>query len=91
LAPLPTPFPLSRVHTGRLRKRHTLLTVEVGKRGWWRNQIIRQRESLVFYKSFNNLWLDVLRKVPKLSKKVLVCVFQLMKLRIGEGMLRVEV
>ncbi len=50
-----------------------------------------QQESLVFYKSFNNLWLDVHRKVPKLSKKVLVCVFQLMKLRIGDGMLRVEV
>jgi hypothetical protein len=29
-----------------------------------------QRESLVFYKSFNNLWLVVHRKVPKLCVRV---------------------
>jgi hypothetical protein len=38
---------LDRQNTGRLRKRD-------GGRG--RSQIIRQRESLVLYKSFNTLW-----------------------------------
>jgi hypothetical protein len=39
---------LDRRHTGRLRKGDNL-------RGWGRRQIIRRRESLVLYKSFNTL------------------------------------
>ncbi len=58
--PHPTTLPpapvskLERRHTGSLRKRDNLLTGE-GGRGWGRSQIIRQRESLVLYKSFNIL------------------------------------
>ena len=51
-----SPFPLvssTGRHTGRLRKRNILLTEEGGGR---RSQIIRLRESLVRYKSFNTLW-----------------------------------
>jgi hypothetical protein len=46
---------LDRRHTRKLRKRDNLLTGDVGE-GWGvRNQIIRQRESLVLHKSFNTL------------------------------------
>ncbi len=41
-----------RLHTGRLRKRDNLLTGEGGT-VWGRSQVIRRRESLVLYKSFN--------------------------------------
>jgi len=58
--PLPPPPPprspdskLDRRHTGR-REREA--TFQGGGRGWARNQIIRPRGSLAFYKSFNTLW-----------------------------------
>jgi hypothetical protein len=50
--------PISKLdprHTGRLRNRTTCWQ-ERGKRGWGRSQIIRRRESLVLYKSFNTLY-----------------------------------
>ncbi len=55
LFPLPLPLPVSKLdrrHTWRLRKRDNLLPGE-GAGGWVRSQIIRQRESLVLYESFN--------------------------------------
>jgi hypothetical protein len=57
LAPPTPPSPLSSVSsTGdTLRKRYNLLTEE-GVRGLGRSQIIRRRDSLVLYKSFNTLW-----------------------------------
>ncbi len=55
----PTPSPLSRRHTGKLRKKDNLLTGGVGGKGWVRSQIIRPRESLVLYKSFNTLCPDL--------------------------------
>jgi hypothetical protein len=62
-APVTTPPPppshvskLDRRHKGGLRKRDNLLTGEEGELG--RGQIIRQRENLVLYKSFNTLWLQ---------------------------------
>ncbi len=45
---------LDQWHTGRLRKRDNLLMGGWGW-GWERSQIIRQRENLVLYKSFNAL------------------------------------
>ncbi len=44
-------------HIGRLRKRDNMLTRE-GRGGWGRSQIIRQRGSLVLFKSFNTLWVQ---------------------------------
>jgi hypothetical protein len=47
LFPNPSPFSkLNRRHTGRRRKRDSLLTEERGK-GWWRSQIIQRRRSMV--------------------------------------------
>ncbi len=43
-----------RLYTGRLRKSDNFLTGD-GGRVWGRSQIIRRRESLVSYKSFNTL------------------------------------
>jgi hypothetical protein len=54
--PDPPPFPvrkLDRRPTGRLRTKDNLLTRQ--GEGGGRTQIIRQRESLVLYKSFNTL------------------------------------
>ncbi len=48
--PLPPGNKLDRRHTGRLKKRYSLLTVE----GGW-SRIIRPKESFVLYKSFNPL------------------------------------
>ncbi len=51
----PIPF-----HPSPLRKMSLFLFLRVpGRwgRGWRRSQIIRQRETLVLYKSFNTLWL----------------------------------
>ncbi len=55
--PLPSPGSmLDRQHTVRLRKRDNWWqTGEGGGRGSGRSRIIRRRESLVFYKSFNDL------------------------------------
>ncbi len=57
----PTPFRLlsqqATYSTRRLRKRDNLLTVERG-RGRARSRIIRPKESLVLYKSFNTPWVE---------------------------------
>ncbi len=49
---------LDRRHIERLRKTDNLPTVwvEIVWRGWRRSEIIRQRESLIFYKTFNTFW-----------------------------------
>jgi hypothetical protein len=49
---------LDRRHTGRMIKRTTYQR-DRREKGWGRSQIIRQRKSLVLYKSFNTLWIDV--------------------------------
>ncbi len=57
--PTPPSSHLSKLdwpHTGRLKKRDNLLTGERGKE-WGRSQIIRERENLALYKSFNTSWL----------------------------------
>jgi hypothetical protein len=57
--PPPPPFSpaskLDRRYTWRLWKRHNLVTGK-GWKGWGRSQIIRRRERLVFYNSFNTHW-----------------------------------
>jgi hypothetical protein len=53
--PIPPVSKLDRRHAGRLRKRDNLLPWE-GEGGWARVRIIRLRESIVLYKSFNTLW-----------------------------------
>jgi hypothetical protein len=52
----PALCPLSRQHTGRLRKRDKLLMGEGEGDG-------REQESLVFYKSFNTLWVKT-KQIP---------------------------
>jgi len=52
--PSPVNNKLELRHAGILRKRDNLLKGEGGGRG----QIIRRRESLVLYKSFNTIWLS---------------------------------
>jgi hypothetical protein len=47
-----SPYPLSL----SVCRRSSLLTAEEGEGGWGRSHIIRRRESLVPYKSFNTLW-----------------------------------
>ncbi len=49
-----SPLPLSKRET---KKERQLTDGRGGRRGWGRRQIIRRRESLVLYKSFNNPWL----------------------------------
>jgi hypothetical protein len=50
---------LDRGHTGRLRKRENLLTVERGD-GSCAEKPNHTEESLVLYKSFNTLWMSLL-------------------------------
>ncbi len=59
LLPRPLHSPISKLDTGRLRKIHNLLMEEEG-----RSQIIRERESLVLYKSFILSGLSNTRKKP---------------------------
>ncbi len=72
LAPPPPPSPivrkLDRRHTGRLRKRDNVLMGE-GGRGWERSQFLRQRESLVLYKSLNTLWFRAIEPVIPMDNK----------------------
>ncbi len=54
--PNPPPFPVSKLDTKRLIKRDNVLTGDGGGSREWgraRSQIIRQRKSLVLYKSSN--------------------------------------
>ncbi len=66
--PTPSPSPvtkLDRQHTGRLRKRDNWWKGEGWRNRWTWNQIIRQRESLVLYKSF-----DILCSTGRLETKL---------------------
>jgi hypothetical protein len=62
LLPPPLPFsPIGKARPatrGRLGKRTTYRR-DRREKGWGRSQIIRQRKSLVLYKSFNTPWVDV--------------------------------
>jgi hypothetical protein len=60
-SPPPSPSPVSSLSPPVCRQ-SSLLTEE-GESGWGRSQIIRMRESLVLYKSFNTLWvLDLMNR-----------------------------
>jgi hypothetical protein len=57
--PLLPIFPASKLDpaaTHRKTEEERQLADERGEKGGGRSQIIRRRESLVFYKSFNTLW-----------------------------------
>jgi hypothetical protein len=55
-APFPSPVSkMSLFPSLPVRRRSSLQTGE-GEMGWVRSQIIRRRESLVLFKSFNTLW-----------------------------------
>jgi hypothetical protein len=45
-----------QLHAGRRRKIDNLLAGEGGWMVWGRSQVIRRRESLVLFKSFNTLY-----------------------------------
>ncbi len=64
LAPSQPSSPLSHQQVVSLSHSSCASPVELtdgrGGRGWWRSQIIRPRESLVLYKSFNTLWVKLI-------------------------------